>query len=251
MYKRALRQGHKVVIKKPKSVSEAPGWSVNMDKYDGEVITLYNDISNREELYYCGYYFSSEWLHRIPSGKEELQKSTLFVIQDFKTKKNFAFYGTIVLLKTGDILHNVTAVTVKGNVLTIPKAELIGEFASVSELISSGAFAPSSCDEYYAMIDSIEEIEHLDYGITGPKGMPSTLVISSYDELDKPANRERILPSEDREIVILSFPGSSKQYAYVNMTSDVLGSGYINDFGWITSNDELKTAEREDRKHIS
>ena len=54
--------------------------------------------------------------------------------------------------------------------------------------------------------------------------------------------RECII-SEDREIVILSFPGSSKQYAYVNMTSNVLSSGYINDFGWITSNDEVKTAK--------
>lgn len=244
MYKRVLKQGHKVIIKKPKNVSEAPTWCPSMDKYDGEVITLYNDIFNREELYYCDYYFSSKWLHRIPSGKEELQKSTLFIVQDFETKKNFAFYGTIAIFKTGDILHNITAVTVKGNVLTIPKAELIDEFTSLSNLIYIGAFIPSSCDEYYAMIDSIEEIEHPDYGIAGPKGMPSTLVISSYDELeDKPANRKRIT-SEDREIVILSFPGSSKQYAYVNMTSNVLSSGYINDFGWITSNGEVKTAER-------
>ena len=215
-----------------------------MDKYDGEVITLYNDIFNREELYYCDYYFSSKWLHRIPSGKEELQKSTLFIVQDFETKKNFAFYGTIALLKTGDILHNITAVTVKGNVLTIPKAELIDEFTSIGNLIYIGALIPSSCDEYYAMIDSIEEIEHPNCGIAGPKGMPSTLVISSYDELeDKPANRKRITP-EDREIVILSFPGSSKQYAYVNMTNNVLSFGYINHFGWITSNGEVKTAER-------
>ena len=162
---------------------------------------------------------------------------------DFETKKNFAFYGNIALLKTGDILHNITAVTVKGNVLTIPKAELIDEFTSIGNLIYIGALIPSSCDEYYAMIDSIEEIEHLDYSIAGPKGMPSTLVISSYDELDKPANRKHIT-SEDGEIVILSFPGSSKQYAYVNMTSSVLSSGYINDFGWITSNDEVKAAER-------
>ena len=215
-----------------------------MDKYDGEVITLYNDVFNGEGLYYCNYYFSSKWLHRIPSGKEELQKSTLFIVQDFETKKNFAFYGTIALFKTGDILHNITAVTVKGNVLTIPKAELIDEFTSIGNLIYIGAFIPSSCDEYYAMIDSIEEIEHPDYGIAGPKGMPSTLVISSYDELeDKPTNRKHITP-EDREIVILSFPGSSKQYAYVNMTSNVLSYGYVNDFGWITSNGELKTAER-------
>ena len=244
MYKRALTQGHKVVIKKPKNVLEVPTWSAYMDKYDGEVVTLSSAAFNREDLFYRGYHFNSKWLHRIPSGKEELQKSTLFVIQDFKTKKNFAFYGTIVILKTGDILHNITAVTVKGNVLTIAKAELIGEFASVNDLIQSGAFIPSSCDEYYAMIDSIEEIEHPDYGITGPKGMPSTLVISSYDELDKPANRERILPSEDREIVILSFPGSSKQYAYVNMTDTILSSGYINNFDWVTSNDESKGAER-------
>ena len=241
MYKRELRQGHKVVIKKPKNVLEAPRWSANMDKYDGAVATLHSATFSREDLWYCGYRFNSKWLHRIPSGEEELQKSTLFVIQDFETKKNFAFYGTFALLKTGDILHNITAVTVKGNVLTIPKAELIGEFASVNSLIHSGAFVPSDCDEYYAMIDSIEEIEHPDYGIKGPTGMPGVLEISDYEELDKNSNNKAA--SKNTQIIILSFPGSSKQYAYANVTGTLLSSGYINDFDWITSNDEVKTAE--------
>lgn len=243
MYKKELRWKDEVIIKKPKDVHEWPGWNGGMDELDGSTVTLREDSFDDDTLYYKGYHFNKKWLHRILTEKE-LNTASLVIVHDFQTNKDFAFYNTAdFLLKTGQILHDLTCVTTECNIYTISKAEVLGDFESFSKMIEFGGSVPSKYCEYYAVIDSIEEIERPDYGIAGPKGMPSTLVISSYDELDKPANRVHIPPSEDREIVILSFPGSSKQYAYVNMTSNVLSSGYINDFGWITSNDEVKTAK--------
>lgn len=242
MYKEELRCKDRVIIKKPKDIKEWPGWGEGMDELDGSTVTLCERGLKGETICYKGYYFNKKWLRRIPTEKE-FNTASLVIVHDFQTNKDFAFYNTAnFLLEPGQILHDLTCVTTEGNIYTISEAEVLGDFESFSKMIEFGGSVPSKYCEYYAAIDSIEEIEHPDYGIAGPKGMPSTLVISSYDELNKPVNRERIT-SEDREIVILSFPGSSKQYAYVNMTSYVLSSGYINDFGWITSNDEVKIAK--------
>lgn len=241
MYKRELRQGHKVVIKKPKNVLETPCWSADMDKYDGEVVTLHSATFSREDLFYCGYRFSSKWLHCIPDPKN-YHRLEIIIIQDCKTFKNFAVFNNITTLCMGYILNNVTFVTPKGVVRTIPKAEVLGRLTCFSSLINYANRVPSKCPDYYAEIDSIEEIKKPDYGIKGPKGMPGVLEISDYEELDENSNNESA--SKNTQIIVLSFPGSSKQYAYANVTDTLLSSGYINDFGWVTSSDELKDAER-------
>ena len=240
MYKEELRWKDLVVIKKPKDVHEWPGWNGGMDELDGSTVTLHEDSFDDDTLYYKGYHFNKKWLHRIPDPKNYHRLENI-VIQDCKTFKNFIVFNNIATLYTGDILNNVTFVTPKGVVKTIPKAEVLGRFTCFSSFINYGCRVPSKCPDYYAEIDSIEEIEKPDYGIKGPKGMPVVLEISGYEELDEDSNNEAA--SKNTQIIILSFPGSSKQYAYVNVTGTLLSSGYINDFGWITSNDEEKTAE--------
>ena len=242
MYKKVLRRGHEVVIKKPKNIREWPGWNEGMDELDGSTVTFRDDDFNGDTLYYKGYYFNNRWLHCIPDPKNYHRLENI-IIQDCKTFKNFAVFNDIATLCTGYILNNVTFVTPKGVARTIPKAEVLGRFKCFSSLINYANRVPSVCPDYYAEIDSIEEIEKPDYDITGPKGMPAVLEISDYDELDKNI-RERHVPVKRIPMVVLSFPGSSKQYAYANVTGTLLSPGYINDFGWVTSNGELKSAKR-------
>lgn len=241
MYKRELRQGHKVVIKKPKDIKEWPEWAEGMDELDGSTVTLREGDFNGDIFYYKDYYFNEKWLHCIPDPKN-YHRLEIIIIQDCKTFKNFAVFNNIATLCMGYILNNVTFVTPKGVVRTIPKAEVLGRLTRFSSLINYANRVPSKCPDYYAEIDSIEEIEKPDYGIKGPKGIPVVLEISDYEELDENSNNEAA--SKNTQIVILSFPDSSKQYAYANVTGTLLSSGYINDFGWVTSSDELKDAER-------
>lgn len=241
MYKEELRWKDNVIIKKPKNIKEWPEWNGGMDELDGSTVTLRDDNFNGDTLYYKGYYFNKKWLHRIPDPKNYHRLENI-IIQDCKTFKNFAVFNNIATLYTGYILNNVTFVTPKGVVRTIPKAEVLGRLTCFSSLINYANRVPSKCPNYYAEIDSIEEIEKPDYGIKGPKGMPGVLEISDYEELDENSNNKAA--SKNTQIIILSFPGSSKQYAYANVTGTLLSSGYINDFGWVTSSDELKDAER-------
>ena len=241
MYKEELRWKDNVVIKKPKNIKEWPEWNGGMDELDGSTVTLRDDNFNGDTLYYKGYYFNKKWLHRIPDPKNYHRLENI-IIQDCKTFKNFVVFNNIATLCTGYILNNVTFVTPKGVVRTIPKAEVLGRLTCFSSLINYANRVPSKCPDYYAEIDSIEEIEKPDYGIKGPSGMPGVLEISDYEELDENSSNEA--PSKNTQIIILSFPGSSKQYAYANTTGTPLSSGYINDFGWVTSSDELKGAER-------
>lgn len=241
MYKEELRWKDNVVIKKPKNIKEWPEWNGGMDELDGSTVTLRDDNFNGDTLYYKGYYFNKKWLHRIPDPKNYHRLENI-ILQDCKTFKNFVVFNNIATLCTGYILNNVTFVTPKGVVRTIPKAEVLGRLTCFSSLINYANRVPSKCPDYYAEIDSIEEIEKPDYGIKGPSGMPGVLEISDYEELDENSSNEA--PSKNTQIIILSFPGSSKQYAYANTTGTPLSSGYINDFGWVTSSDELKGAER-------
>lgn len=239
MYKRTLRGKDKVVIKKPKDVKDWPGWSKGMDELDGSTVTLYEKSFNGDTLYYKGYYFNEKWLHYIPT-EEDISQSSIVVVFDNDSNRRFAFYyGRDIDFKTGDILYDFSAVTVEGKIITVPKAEVLG----TTDLILHSDKVPSEYNDYYALIESIEDIEHPDYGATGPKGMPSSLIICGYEELDKTIHKI-FTPKEDNQIVILSFPDSSKQYAYTNVTDTLFSSGYINDFNWVTSNDELKSAER-------
>ena len=241
MYKEELRWKDNVIIKKPKNIKEWPEWNGGMDELDGSTVTLRDDNFNGDTLYYKGYYFNKKWLHRIPDPKNYHRLENI-IIQDCKTFKNFAVFNNIATLYTGHILNNVTFVTPKGVVRTIPKAEVFGRLTCFSSLINYANRVPSKCPNYYAEIDSIEEIEKPDYGIKRPKGMPGVLEISDYEELDENSNNKAA--SKNTQIIILSFPGSSKQYAYANVTGTLLSFGYIYDFGWVTSSDELKDAER-------
>lgn len=241
MYKKTLRLEDKAVIKRPKDIKEWPGWSEYMDEQNGDIVTLRNENFDGDTLYYKGYYFNKKWLHRIPESKD-YHRLELVIIQDCKTFKNFAIYNDIATLRDGDVLNNVTFVTPLGIVRTIPKAEVLGRAICFSNLIDYAKHVPSESLDYYGEIDSIEEVEKPYYGIVGPKGMPGELEISSYEELSEDNYDENQL--ENSQIVILSFPGSSKQYAYVNVTGSPVCVGYLNDIKWITSNDELKSAKR-------
>lgn len=241
MYKKILKLEDKVVIKKPKDIKKWPGWSEYMDGQNGDIVTLCDENFDGDTLYYKGYCFNGKWLHRIPESKD-YHRLELVVIQDCKTLKNFAVYNDIATLSTGVILNNVTFVTPAGIVRTIPKAEVLGRAKCFSKLIDYAKHVPSEYVDYYGEIDSIEKIEKPDYGTIGPKGMPAELEISSYEELSEDNDDEDQL--ENEQIVVLSFPGSSKQYAYANVTDTLLSFGYIYDFGWVTSSDELKGAER-------
>ena len=241
MYKRELGQKDRVIIKKPKDIKEWPGWTKEMDELDGSTVILHEENFSGDTLYHRAYSFNKKWLHCIPDPKNYHRLENI-IIQDCKTFKNFAVFNNIATLCMGYILNNVTFVTPKGVVRTIPKAEVLGRLTCFSSLINYANRVPSKCPDYYAEIDSIEEIEKPDYGIKGPKGMPGVLEISDYEELDENSNNEAA--SKNTQIIILSFPGSSKQYAYANVTGTLLSSGYIYDFGWVTSSDELKDAER-------
>lgn len=240
MYKRELGQKDRVIIKKPKDIKEWPGWTKEMDELDGSTVILHEENFSGDTLYHRAYSFNKKWLHRIPDPKNYHRLENI-IIQDCKTFKNFVVFNNIATLYTGYILNNVTFVTPKGVVRTIPKAEVLGRFTCFSGLINYVDCIPSKCPDYYAEIDSIEEIEKPDYGIKGPKGMPAHLEISGYEELDEDSNNEAT--SKNTQIIILSFPGSSKQYAYANVTGTLLSSGYIDNFDWVTSNDELKSAK--------
>lgn len=246
MYKKTLRLENKVVIKKPKDINEWPSWYEYMDEQNGDIVTLRGEDFNGDTLYYKGYYFNEKWLHHIPEPKD-YHRLELVIIQDCKTLKNFAVYNDIATLCTGDVLNNVTFVTPLGIVRTIPKAEVLGKAVCFSKLINYAKHVPSECFNYYGEIDSIEEVEKPDYSTVEPKGVPAELEISSYEELSEDSDDEAQL--EDNQIVILSFPGSSKQYAYINMTSIVFSSGYLNNLDWVTSNDELKSADRAEIKN--
>lgn len=241
MYKKTLGLEDKVVIKKPKDINEWPGWSEYMDGQNGDIVTLCDENFDGDTLYYKGYYFNEEWLHRIPEPKDYHRLEPV-IIQDCKTLKNFAVYNDMVTLCTGDVLNNVTFVTPAGIVRTIPKAEVLGRIKCFSQLINYAKHVPSECFNYYGEIDSIEKIEKPDCSTIELKGVPAELEISSYDELSEDSDDEAQL--ENEQIVILSFPGSSRQYAYINLTGTPLSVGYINDFEWCTSDDILKRAIR-------
>lgn len=241
MYKKILKLEDKVVIKKPKDIKKWPGWSEYMDGQNGDIVTLCDENFDGDTLYYKGYCFNGKWLHRIPESKD-YHRLELVIIQDCKTFKNFAVYNDIATLPMGVILNNVTFVTPTGIIRTISKAEVLGRVKCFSQLIDYAKHVPSKNVDYYGEIDSIEKIEKPDYDSVEPKGMPVELEISSYEELSEANDDEAQLKNE--QIVILSFPGSSRQYAYINLAGTPLSVGYINDFDWYTSDDRLKSADR-------